>query len=60
LAEHAPGFKQEYIDGNFSQWIAEASTSQTGGLSLEHDIQKATIDIAIKNLPALQVRLSTL
>ncbi|CEI85908.1 hypothetical protein RMCBS344292_00357 [Rhizopus microsporus] len=54
LAEHAPGFKQEYIDGNFSQWVAEASTSQTGGLSLEHDIQKVTIDIAIKNLPALQ------
>jgi peptidoglycan/xylan/chitin deacetylase (PgdA/CDA1 family) len=54
LGENAPGFQAEWIDGNFTQWIAEASTATTGGLSLEHDIQKSTVDAAIKNLPALQ------
>ncbi|KAG2229674.1 hypothetical protein INT48_007773, partial [Thamnidium elegans] len=54
LAENAPGFKSEWIDGNFTEWIAEANTSSTGGLSLEHDIQKVTIDAAIRNLPGLQ------
>lgn len=54
LAEKAPGFKAEYIDGNFTEWIQEANTSSTGGLSLEHDIQRVTVDAAIKNLPGLQ------
>ncbi|RCH79009.1 hypothetical protein CU098_007341, partial [Rhizopus stolonifer] len=54
LAENSPGFSVEYIDGNFTEWVQEANTSTSGGLSLEHDIQKVTIDIAIRNLPALQ------
>ncbi|GAN09843.1 glycoside hydrolase/deacetylase [Mucor ambiguus] len=54
LGENAPGFKSEWIDGNFTEWIAEAATATTGGLSLEHDIQKVTVDAAIRNLPALQ------
>ncbi|KAI7901820.1 uncharacterized protein BX663DRAFT_436679 [Cokeromyces recurvatus] len=54
LGENAPGFKAEWIDGNFTEWIAEAATATTGGLSLEHDIQKVTVDAAIKNLPGLQ------
>ncbi|KAI9478849.1 MAG: hypothetical protein EXX96DRAFT_572467 [Benjaminiella poitrasii] len=54
LAEKAPGFRAEWIDGNFTEWIAEAATATTGGLSLEHDIQQVTVDIAIKNLPGLQ------
>ncbi|CAO3624782.1 unnamed protein product [Mucor fragilis] len=54
LGENAPGFKSEWIDGNFTEWIAEADTATTGGLSLEHDIQKVTVDAAIRNLPALQ------
>ncbi|KAI8971559.1 hypothetical protein BDF20DRAFT_824864 [Mycotypha africana] len=54
LAENAAGFKAEWIDGNFTQWVADASTSSSGGLSLEHDIKLATVDAAIKNLPALQ------
>jgi hypothetical protein len=58
LAENAPGFQADWIDGNFSSWISEASTATTGGLSLEHDIQKVTVDAAIKNLPALQVKFS--
>lgn len=54
LAEKAPGFQADWIDGNFTEWIAEANTSSTGGLSLEHDIQRVTVDAAIKNLPGLQ------
>ncbi|CEP19317.1 hypothetical protein [Parasitella parasitica] len=54
LAEKAPGFQAQWIDGNFTEWIAEAATATTGGLSLEHDIQKVTVDAAIKNLPQLQ------
>ncbi|KAI9282722.1 hypothetical protein BY458DRAFT_531115 [Sporodiniella umbellata] len=54
LAENAPGFKSEYIDGNFTKWIKEANSSSTGGLSLEHDITQVTINAAIKNLPGLQ------
>ncbi|GAA5796000.1 hypothetical protein HPULCUR_001366 [Helicostylum pulchrum] len=46
LAENSLGFKPE--------WIAEANTSSTGGLALEHDIQIVTIDAAIRNLPGLQ------
>ncbi|KAI9264435.1 hypothetical protein BY458DRAFT_587633 [Sporodiniella umbellata] len=54
LAENSPGFTEEFIDGNFTEWFKEANTSSTGGLSLEHDIQKITVDIAIRNLPGLQ------
>ncbi|EIE86180.1 hypothetical protein RO3G_10891 [Rhizopus delemar RA 99-880] len=54
LAENAAGFKSEFIDGNFTEWVKEANTSSTGGLSLEHDITQVTINAAIKNLPALQ------
>ncbi|KAG1145932.1 hypothetical protein G6F37_004268 [Rhizopus arrhizus] len=54
LAENAAGFKSEFIDGNFTEWVKEANTSSTGGLSLEHDITQVTINVAIKNLPALQ------
>lgn len=55
MAENAAGFKSEFIDGNFTEWVKEANTSSTGGLSLEHDITQVTINAAIKNLPALQV-----
>ncbi|KAI8373822.1 hypothetical protein BD560DRAFT_88903 [Blakeslea trispora] len=54
LAEKAPGFEASYIDGNFTEWVNEAKTASTGGLSLEHDILKPTVDAAIKNLPSLQ------
>ncbi|KAI8645865.1 hypothetical protein BD408DRAFT_411182 [Parasitella parasitica] len=54
LGENAPGFKVEWIDGNFTEWVAEAATASSGGLSLEHDIQKVTVDAAIRNLPQLQ------
>ncbi|OBZ82634.1 Chitin deacetylase [Choanephora cucurbitarum] len=54
LAENYPGFKASYIDGNFTEWINEAKTASSGGLSLEHDILKPTVDAAIKNLPNLQ------
>lgn len=54
LAENYPGFKSEWIDGNFTEWIGEAATASSGGLSLEHDIQAVTVDAAIKNLPGLQ------
>ncbi|KAG2208106.1 hypothetical protein INT47_010468 [Mucor saturninus] len=54
LAEKVPGFKSEWIDGNFTEWAGEANTSSTGGLSLEHDIMLVTVQAAIKNLPILQ------
>ncbi|KAI8374591.1 uncharacterized protein BYT42DRAFT_576889 [Radiomyces spectabilis] len=49
-----PSFKETWIDGNVTEWAAEASTATEGGISLEHDLYQKTVDAAIRVLPVLQ------
>ncbi|KAI8365263.1 uncharacterized protein BYT42DRAFT_158362 [Radiomyces spectabilis] len=49
-----PSFKTEWIDGNVTQWAKAASTATQGGISLEHDLYKETVEAAIRVLPILQ------
>ncbi|KAL1918210.1 uncharacterized protein VTP21DRAFT_3476 [Calcarisporiella thermophila] len=41
------------VDGNFTQWINEAATAQTGSILLEHDHAEPSVNAAIRNLPRL-------
>ncbi|KAH8549879.1 hypothetical protein BGW37DRAFT_501061 [Umbelopsis sp. PMI_123] len=50
----AAGFDPQWIDGNATQWAAEAATAAVGGLSLEHDLYQGTVDAAIRILPVLK------
>ncbi|KAG0168467.1 chitin deacetylase [Apophysomyces sp. BC1034] len=49
-----PGFDQASIEAKAKEWVAAAGTAQEGGVSLEHDLKKETIDVAIKIIPTLK------
>ena len=55
MVAETPGFQEQWIDGNATQWAAAAGTSNEGGISLEHDLYQKTVDAAIRILPTLQV-----
>ncbi|KAI8986515.1 hypothetical protein BDB01DRAFT_785885 [Pilobolus umbonatus] len=48
------GATDAVVDAQYAEWVAEASNATVGGLALQHDIYRPTVDSAIKNLPALQ------
>ncbi|ORY97610.1 hypothetical protein BCR43DRAFT_523752 [Syncephalastrum racemosum] len=54
MAGESKTFDVNWIDGNATQWATEAGNSQTGGISLEHDLYQQTVDAAIRILPTLQ------
>ncbi|KAI8077920.1 uncharacterized protein B0P05DRAFT_543334 [Gilbertella persicaria] len=47
-------YKQEWIDGNVTQWANNAKTAKVGGISLEHDLYSSTVDAAIRVIPILK------
>ncbi|KAI7907617.1 uncharacterized protein BX663DRAFT_463866 [Cokeromyces recurvatus] len=53
-ASNPKGYKESWIDGNVTLWAKEAATAEVGGISLEHDLYKETVDVAIRILPVLQ------
>ncbi|KAJ8654154.1 hypothetical protein O0I10_010230 [Lichtheimia ornata] len=52
MIQESQGFNPQWIDGNATEW-AKQNTTQ-GGISLEHDLYKQTVDAAIRILPTLQ------
>ncbi|KAF7725102.1 chitin deacetylase [Apophysomyces ossiformis] len=53
-AGESTSFKPEWIDSNVTSWAQEAKNAKVGGISLEHDLYKVTVDAAIRVLPTLQ------
>ncbi|KAI8979466.1 hypothetical protein BDF20DRAFT_835481 [Mycotypha africana] len=47
-------FQASWIDSNVTQWVNAAATATVGGVSLEHDLYKTTVDVAIRILPKLK------
>ncbi|KAI9497152.1 hypothetical protein BDB00DRAFT_805189 [Zychaea mexicana] len=54
MAGEQPGFNEQWIDGNVTEWAAANATATEGGISLEHDLYQKTVDAAIRVLPVLQ------
>ncbi|KAI7856346.1 hypothetical protein BDC45DRAFT_503736 [Circinella umbellata] len=54
MVAETPGFQEQWIDGNATQWAAAAANTNEGGISLEHDLYEKTVDAAIRILPTLQ------
>lgn len=48
------GVTAQAIDTTVKEWAGNASTATIGGISLEHDISQAGVDIALKALPVLK------
>jgi hypothetical protein len=48
------GVTEQAIDTTVKGWAANASTATIGGISLEHDISQAGVEIALKALPVLK------
>ncbi|CAO3575920.1 unnamed protein product [Absidia cylindrospora] len=46
-------FDPKWVDGNATKWANEAATAEIGGVSLEHDLYKETVDAAVRILPTL-------
>ena len=46
-------FNLSWIEGNFTEWVKD-DTSQTGHISLEHDLYEQTAARALKVVPILQ------
>lgn len=53
-ANDPKGHPQSWVTGNVTQWAKEASSATHGGISLEHDLYKETVDVGIKIIPTLQ------
>ncbi|KAF7732267.1 chitin deacetylase [Apophysomyces ossiformis] len=49
-----PGTDQASIEAKAKEWAAAAATAPEGGVSLEHDLKKETVDVAIKILPTIK------
>ncbi|CAG8470456.1 15478_t:CDS:2 [Acaulospora morrowiae] len=52
LSDQNPSFDLDWVEGNFSQWVKEPST--TGHISLEHDLYKQTAAQAPKVVPIVK------
>ncbi|ORZ01891.1 hypothetical protein BCR42DRAFT_497187 [Absidia repens] len=46
-------FDPKWVDGNATKWANDAATAEVGGVSLEHDLYKETVDAAVRILPIL-------
>lgn len=47
-----PGFDAKSIETTIKEWVAKNNTN-VGGISLQHDRVKETVDAAVTNLPLL-------
>lgn len=54
MAGENANFNERWIDGNVTEWASQNATG--GGISLEHDLYKQTVDAAIRVLPVLEVK----
>ncbi|KAI9251090.1 hypothetical protein EDC94DRAFT_568498 [Helicostylum pulchrum] len=52
-ASNPKAYPQSWIKSNVTQWAKDASSATEGGVSLQHDLYAATVDIAIDILPIL-------
>ncbi|CAO3566155.1 unnamed protein product [Mortierella alpina] len=48
------------VNGNFTQWFANATHDTTGHITLEHELCESSVDIAIAHLPKLQATWKTM
>lgn len=53
-ANNPKGYPESWVTGNVTKWAHDAPSATHGGISLEHDLYKETVDIAISIIPTLQ------
>ncbi|KAI8874768.1 carbohydrate esterase family 4 protein [Backusella circina FSU 941] len=53
-ASNPKTYSESWVTGNVTQWVKGAAAATVGGVSLEHDLYKETVDLAIKILPDLK------
>jgi hypothetical protein len=53
-ASNPKTYSESWVTGNVTQWVKDAATATVGGVSLEHDLYKETVELAIKILPDLK------
>jgi peptidoglycan/xylan/chitin deacetylase (PgdA/CDA1 family) len=53
-ANNPKGYPESWVTGNVTKWAHDAPSAAHGGISLEHDLYKETVDVAIKIIPTLK------